>query len=65
MEYLASKEVQAPLAQAFSQYPSNPNAQIAPVLLDFGKFNADKTKIDQYGKNIEDAKKIFKEVNYN
>lgn len=64
MEYLSSKEVQAPLAQAFSQYPANPNAELSPVLKGFGTFKADQTNVGEIGKFINEARIIMKEAEY-
>lgn len=64
MEYLSSAEVQAPVAAAFSQYPSNPEAVLAPVLVDFGKFKADQTNIGEFSKHVEEARAIMKKAEY-
>lgn len=64
MEYLSSKEVQAPVAAIFNQYPANPEAEMAPVLINFGKFNADQTNIGEFSKYVEEAKEIMNEVEY-
>ena len=64
LEYLSSVEVQAPVAGAFSQYPSNPNAEFAPILVEFGKFKADKTNIGEFSKYVEEARELMKKAEY-
>lgn len=64
MEYLSSAEVQAPVAAAFSQYPSNPEAALAPVLINFGKFKADETNVGEYSRYVEEARAIMKKAEY-
>ena len=64
MEYLSSAEVQAPVAAAFSQYPANPEAELAKVLVDFGKFNADQTNIGEFSKYVEESREIMKKAEY-
>lgn len=64
LEYLSSVEVQAPVAAVFSQYPSNPEAVLAPVLVDFGKFKADSTNIGEFSKYVEESRAIMKKAEY-
>lgn len=64
LEYLSSKEVQEPVAAVFSQYPSNPEAVVAPVLVNFGKYNADSSNIGDFSKHIEEAREIMKKAEY-
>lgn len=64
MEYLSSKEVQAPVAAIFNQYPANSQAEMTPVLIDFGKFNADSTNIGEFSKYVEESREIMKKVEY-
>ena len=64
MEYLSSKEVQAPVASIFSQYPSNSTAELAPVLVNFGKFAQDLTNVGVISLKSEEAKLLMKEASY-
>lgn len=64
MEYLSSKEVQAPVAAIFSQYPANPAAELAPVLTGFGKFSQDATNVGTISSKTEEAKQLMKAANY-
>lgn len=64
LEYLSSKEVQAPVASAFSQYPSNPQAALADVLAQFGTFKADSTNLDDISKHTDSAKSAIKKAGY-
>lgn len=64
LEYLSSKEVQAPVASIFSQYPANPEAALAPILVQFGKFNADSTNIGEFSKYVEESKEIMRKADY-
>ena len=64
LEYLSSKEVQAPVAALFSQYPSNPEAVMAPVLVNFGKYSADKTNIGEFSKYVEESRELMKKAQY-
>ncbi|CBW25157.1 putative iron-uptake ABC transport system periplasmic iron-binding protein [Halobacteriovorax marinus SJ] len=64
LEYLSSAEVQAPVANAFNQYPVNPKAQISAQLQDFGSFNVDSTNVGTIGNLIESAKRLMKEAQY-
>ena len=64
MEYLSSKEVQAPVASIFSQYPANPAAELAPVLTGFGKFSQDQTNVGNISAKVDEAKQLMKAANY-
>lgn len=64
LEYLSSKEVQAPVAALFSQYPSNPEAVMAPVLVNFGRYSADKTNIGEFSKYVEESRELMKKAQY-
>jgi iron(III) transport system substrate-binding protein len=64
MEFMASTEVQGPLAQAFYQYPVNKNAVVESTISAFGRFQADTTSVDTIGGYVEAAKKVLKEVEY-
>lgn len=64
LEYMSSQEVQAPVAAIFSQYPANPTAEMAPVLVNFGKYNADSSNIGDFSKFIEEARAIMKKFDY-
>lgn len=64
MEYLSSKEVQAPVASIFSQYPANPAAELAPVLTGFGKFSQDNTNVGNISAKVEESKQLLKAANY-
>ena len=64
LEYLSSKEVQAPVAALFSQYPSNPEAVMAPVLVNFGKYSADKTNIGEFSQYVEESRELMKKAQY-
>lgn len=64
MEYLSSKEVQAPVAGIFSQYPANPAAELAPVLTGFGTFSQDKTNVGTISSKVDEAKELMKKALY-
>lgn len=64
LEYLSTTEVQTPVAGIFSQYPSNPNAALAPVLVNFGKFDADKTNIGDFYQYVNEARELMKKAEY-
>lgn len=64
LEYLTSKEVQAPVASAFSQYPANPHAPMNDVLVQFGVFKADLTNIGNFSAHVDSAKSIIEKVGY-
>lgn len=64
MEFMASTEVQGPLAKAFYQYPVNKNAITESTISAFGNFKVDPTSVDTIGGYVEEAKKIMKEVEY-
>ena len=64
LEYLSSKEVQAPVAKAFDQYPVNGSASISPTLEDFGSFNVDSINVGTVGNFVEVAKEVMREAEY-
>ncbi len=64
LEYLSSKEVQAPVAKAFDQYPVNSNASISPTLEGFGTFNVDRINVGTVGNFVEVAKEVMSKAEY-
>lgn len=64
MEFMTSAEVQAPLAQAFYQYPVNKEAAIESTISAFGSFKVDATSVDTIGGRTEEARKLMDEVEY-
>lgn len=64
LEYLSSKEVQAPVANAFNQYPVNPKAEISTQLIDFGSFKVDQANVGTIGNFIDTATKLMNEAQY-
>ncbi len=64
MEYMLSKEVQAPVADAFDQYPVNPKAQLGTLLNSFGAFNVDSTNIGVISNLVEVGSSLMQEVAY-
>ncbi len=64
LEYLSSKEVQAPVAKAFDQYPVNASASISTTLRDFGTFQVDKINVGTLGNFVETAKELMTEAEY-
>jgi iron(III) transport system substrate-binding protein len=64
MEYMLSKEVQAPVAAAFDQYPVNPNAQVGGLLNSFGTFSSDTTNVGVISNLTEIATELMNEVQY-
>lgn len=64
MEFMASTEVQGPLAQAFYQYPVNKEAAVEATISAFGNFKVDTTSVDTIGGRIEEARKLMDEVEY-
>lgn len=64
LEYLSSKEVQAPVAKAFSQYPVNQEASISSTLADFGTFNVDSINVGTVGNFVETAKELMTKAEY-
>jgi len=64
LEYLTSKEVQAPVASAFSQYPANPAAPLNEILVQFGAFKADLTNIGNFSPFVDLANSITINAGY-
>ncbi len=64
MEYMLSKEVQAPVAEAFDQYPVNPNAQVGGLLNSFGIFKADTTNVGVISNLTDIATELMNDVQY-
>ena len=64
MEYMLSKEVQAPVAAAFDQYPVNPNAAVGGLLNSFGTFKADTTNVGVISNLTDIASELMEEVQY-
>ncbi|WP_372655289.1 extracellular solute-binding protein [Halobacteriovorax sp.] len=64
LEYLSSKEVQAPVAKAFDQYPVNPKAPLSPTLVDFGSFEVDKINVGTVGNLVETTKELMLKAEY-
>lgn len=65
MEYLASVEVQTPLARAFEQYPANKNAPMSETLKGFGAFKEDLTNVSEIGSLVDKANAIMIDAQYN
>ena len=64
LEYFTSREVQAPVAAAFSQYPVNPTAEMIDILKDFGRFAEDRTNVGEISHYAPTAVALFPLVNY-
>ncbi|WP_413560402.1 extracellular solute-binding protein [Bdellovibrio sp. HCB209] len=64
LEYLTSKEVQAPVAAGFYQYPVNQQAELVKELVDFGPFHRDLTNVGVVGAKAAETKAIFEKAGY-
>lgn len=64
LEYFTSREVQAPVAAAFSQYPVNPQAEMIDILKDFGRFVEDRTNTGDISVHAPMAVSLFPIANY-
>ncbi|MBO9666303.1 MAG: extracellular solute-binding protein [Bdellovibrio sp.] len=64
LEYLASAEVQTPVAAAFSQYPTNIKAEMTDILVKFGPYKADATNIGELTPYTNQAKDLMNQAGY-
>lgn len=64
LEYLSSKEVQAPVAAAFFQYPANPEAAMVPELVEFGPFFKDPSNVGEVAAKVPAAKEVISGSDY-
>ena len=64
LEYFSTAEVQAPVADAFNQYPTNPAAEVSKVLQSYGPFEADKTNVRVIGNLSSIALEAMQSVGY-
>ncbi|KYG63819.1 iron ABC transporter [Bdellovibrio bacteriovorus] len=64
LEYLTSKEVQTVVAAGFSQYPSNPEASLSDILVEFGSFKQDSTNLGLIAPHVPKAKALMGQAGY-
>ena len=64
IEYLTSAQVQAPVADAFDQYPVNTQAPLGTILSGFGDFKVDSTNIGVISNLTDIATEVMKEANW-
>lgn len=64
MEYFISKEVQTIVADGFSQYPVNPDAEVNQTLVSFGPFKEDLTNPRQITPFVKTAQDLMKQAGY-
>lgn len=64
LEYLTSKEVQAPVAAGFYQYPVNSAAPLVTELVNFGSFRMDSSNVAVVGAKAAETKASFEAAGY-
>lgn len=65
IEYLVSTPVQSAVADAFKQYPVNPEASLNPTVQNFGSFMEDETNVGIISNFTDLASELMKEAGYN
>ncbi len=65
IEYLISAPVQTAIADAFKQYPVNPEASLNPTVQNFGSFAEDETNVGIISNFSDLASELMKEAGYN